>query len=307
MSRFIFAPTLPFERRIARTLAAAVVATSILFGGAPTPARADVRGWSYLMDKLEADGLPRSRIQKVFRDPRMKRHSHLDYGLYPKESSRLYRGFRSRSSIAGARRCRARYAREFERAEKRFGVPASVLASIFHVETRCGENKGRDVAVYRLARLAMANEPKNVTRNIKRHQREEPRSKWPKIEARTRERGQYLEETFYPEVLAGFQIGQKLGIDPLGIIGSKAGAFGIPQFLPSSYIRFAVDGNGNGRVSLHEPADAAYSAANFLMNYGWRPGISTKEKRAVIWNYNRSDAYIDTILFLSDQIARNRN
>lgn len=278
----------------------------MLMAGA-TAASANQTGWSYLMKKLEADGIPSSQVRQVFRDPRIRAHSHLDYGLYPKESSRLYRGFRRRSSIAAARRCRARYSKEFERAQKRFGVPASVIASIFHVETRCGENKGKDVALYRLARLAMANEPKNVVRNIKRHTKGEPRSKWPKIEARTRERGKYLEDIFYPEVVASFQIGARLGIDPLGIIGSKAGAFGIPQFLPSSYIRFAVDGNGNGQVSLHEPADAAYSAANFLMNYGWKPGITTKEKRAVVWNYNRSDAYIDTILFLADQIERTRN
>lgn len=259
------------------------------------------------MRKLEADGIPRSDVQRVFRDPRVRRHTHLDYGLYPRESSRIYRGFRSRSSIAGARKCRARYGSEFERAQKRFGVPASVLASIFHVETRCGENKGKDVALYRLARLAMANEPSNVERNIRRHTKGEPRSKHAKIAARTRERGKYLEDVFYPEVVAAFQIGSKLRIDPLAIVGSKAGAFGIPQFLPSSYMRFALDGNGNGQVSLHEPADAAYSAANFLLNYGWRPGLSEKEKRAVIWNYNRSDAYIDTILFLSGQIERSRN
>lgn len=294
------------KRLYSRTARIALAAWIVLLGAAST-AQANQTGWDYLMNKLEGDGIPRSHVRKVFRDPRMRAHSHLDYGLYPKESSRLYRGFRSRSSIAGARRCRVRYSNEFERAQKRFGVPASIVAAIFHVETRCGENKGKDVALYRLARLAMANEPENVVRNIKRHTRGVPRSKWPKIEARTRERGKYLEDIFYPEVVAAFQIGSRLGIDPLGIIGSKAGAFGIPQFLPSSYIRFAVDGNGNGSVSLHEPADAAYSAANFLMNYGWKPGITTKEKRAVIWNYNRSDAYIDTILFLSDQIEKTRN
>ena len=271
------------------------------------PAAASERGWTYLIDKLEADGISRERARKVFRDPRVRPHTHLDYGLYPRESSRLYRGFRSRSSIAAAQRCRGRYAREFESAARRYGVPASVVAAIFHVETRCGENKGKDVALYRLARLAMANEPRNVARNIKRHTRGKPRSEWPKIEARTRERGKYLEDTFYPEVLASFHLGSKLGIDPLGIIGSKAGAFGIPQFLPSSYMRFAVDGNANRRVSLHEPADAAHSAANYLAGHGWRPGLNTAEKRRVIWTYNRSDAYIDTILFLSDQIEKQRN
>ncbi|MDG2306185.1 MAG: lytic murein transglycosylase [Candidatus Binatia bacterium] len=270
------------------------------------PAASD-RGWTYLIDKLEADGISRTRTRKVFYDSRVRPHSHLDYGLYPKESARLYRGFRSRSSIAAARRCRAKYAREFDRAQKRFGVPASIVASVFHVETRCGENKGKDVALYRLARLAMANEPRNVVRNIKRHQKGAPRAKLAQIEERTRYRGKYLEDIFYPEVVAAFQIGTKLRIDPLDIIGSKAGAFGIPQFLPSSYMRFAVDGNGDGKVSLHEPADAAYSAANFLSGNGWRPGITGAKKREVIWAYNRSDAYIDTILFLSDQIERTRN
>ena len=266
------------------------------------PAGADTRGWSYLMEKLEADGVSRERILKVFRDPRMKRHRELEFGLHPKEPESLYRGFRSRSSIARARQCRSRYRTAFVAAARRYQVPASVLASIFHVETSCGENKGDDVVLYRLARLAMANEPENVARNIRRHQKEEPREKWPEIKARTRVRGQYLEDTFYPEVLAGFAIGEKLGIDPLGIVGSKAGAFGMPQFLPSSYMRFAVDGNGNGRISLHEPADAAHSAANYLASHGWRPGISAEKQREVVWNYNRSDAYIDTILFLRDQI-----
>jgi len=265
------------------------------------------RGWTHLIDKLEADGVSRARARKVFQDPRVRPFTHLDYGLYPRESARIYRGFRSRSSVAHARRCRAKYATEFERAQKRFGVPASILAAIFYVETRCGENKGKDVVLYRLARLAMANEPRNVERNINRHRRGRSRAEWKKIDARTRERGKYLEDLFYPEVLASFQLGTKLGIDPLGIVGSKAGAFGIPQFLPTSYMKFAVDGNGNGQVSLHEPADAAYSAANFLAGHGWRPGISTSERRSVIWGYNRSNAYIDTILFLSDQIAKARN
>jgi membrane-bound lytic murein transglycosylase B len=292
-------------RRATRRLLSCVAALLVL--AAAAPASSNERGWTYLIDKLEADGVSRKRARKVFRDPRVRPFTRLDYGLYPREPARLYRGLRSRSSIAGARRCRARYSRDFETAAKGYRVPASLIAAIFHVETRCGENKGKDVVLYRLARLAMANEPRNVARNIERHKKGERRSEWPKIEARTRERGKYLEDTFYPEVLASFQLGAKLGIDPLGIIGSKAGAFGIPQFLPSSYIRFAVDGNGNGRVSLHEPADAAHSAANYLAGHGWRPGIETAEKRRVIWTYNRSDAYIDTILFLSDQIERSRN
>jgi membrane-bound lytic murein transglycosylase B len=119
-----------------------------------------------------------------------------------------------------------------------------------------------------------------------------------------RERVRYLEDTFYPEVLSAFEIGRRLNIDPLGIRGSKSGAFGYPQFLPSSYLRFAIDGNENGQISLYELADAIASAANYLAGHCWSPGISRREQRRAIWAYNRSDAYVDTVLSLADQIER---
>jgi membrane-bound lytic murein transglycosylase B len=178
-----------------------------------------------------------------------------------------------------------------------------VVSAILHVETRCGGYTGNFVVLHRLARLAMANEPGNVRLNIRDHSRGVPASELPDIERRVRERARYLEDTFYPEVLATFEISRRLGIDPLGIRGSKSGAFGYPQFLPSSYLRFAVDGDGDGRVSLYDPADAIASAAKYLASHGWAPGITRAEQRRVIWAYNRSDAYIDTVLVLADRIA----
>ena len=84
--------------------------------------------------------------------------------------------------------------------------------------------------------------------------------------------------------------------------GSGAGAFGFPQFLPTSYLRYGVDGDGDGRVSLYDMADAAASCARFLAQNGWRPGLSLAEQRRVLWQYNRSEPYIDTILALHRQI-----
>ena len=49
------------------------------------------------------------------------------------------------------------------------------------------------------------------------------------------------------------------------------------------------------------------SAANYLVGYGWKPGLPKKAKRKVIWGYNRSDAYIDTILFLSEKLENRKN
>lgn len=268
-----------------------------------TTASADQTGWGYLMRKLISDGVERPYVERVFRDRRMRPFGQLVFNLDPAESKTLYRSLLGARSVRDARRCRARYDPWFRAAENRLGVPASVVGAILHVETRCGSYTGNFVVLHRLARLAMANEPDNVLFNIRKHSNGAPASEVPEIERKARERARYLEETFYPEVLATFEIGRRLGIDPLGIRGSKAGAFGYPQFLPSSYLRFAIDGNGDGRVSLYEPADAIASAANYLAAHGWSPGISTREQRRALWAYNRSDAYIDTVLHLADQIG----
>jgi peptidoglycan lytic transglycosylase B len=265
---------------------------------------ADQKGWGYLMQKLIADGVERSYVERVFHDRRMQRFGQLSFNLDPAESKGLYRPLLGPRSVRDARRCRYRYDPWFRKAENRLGVPASVVGAILHVETRCGGYTGNFVVLHRLARLAMANEPGNVRFNIAEHSKGRSRAEIPEVERKVRERARYLEDMFYPEVLATFEIGRRLRIDPLGIRGSKSGAFGYPQFLPSSYLRFAIDGDGDGQVSLYEPADAIASAANFLASHGWSPGISRDEQRRVLWAYNRSDAYIDTVLSLADQIAR---
>ncbi len=65
---------------------------------------------------------------------------------------------------------------------------------------------------------------------------------------------------------------RELHADPLQIKGSYAGALGVPQFLPSSYRRYAVDFDGDGRRDLWSHADAIGSIANYYKQYGWQAG-----------------------------------
>lgn len=262
-------------------------------------ATAERRGWRYLVDKLAADGVPRAEAATVFADPRLPAFDGLPFSLAPRESSARYRQLRSPASVRAAEQCRARYADAFAKAEAREGVPASLVAAIVHIESSCGRATGSSGVLHRLARLAMANEPGNLDFNIRRHAGEPPD---PAIAAQVRERAAYLERTFYPEVRGVFTMQEKLHIDPLAMEGSGAGAFGFPQFLPTSYLRYGVDGNGDGRVSLYDMDDAAASCARFLAGSGWRAGLSLPERRRVIWQYNRSDAYIDTVLALHREI-----
>ncbi len=266
-------------------------------------ARARRNGWGYLVDRLSADGVPKARAAALFADPRVPAFDGLSFNLAPRESQARYRQLRSPASIQAARLCRERYARAFSAAEAREGVPASVVASIVHVESSCGRATGRSTVAHRLARLAMANEPSNVAMNVRDHAGE-PAD--PLIAEQVHLRAAYLERTFYPEVRAVFTIAERRGIDPLAMEGSGAGAFGFPQFLPTSYLRFGVDGNGDGRVSLYDMDDAAASCARFLAANGWRRGLTMAQRRQVLWQYNRSDAYIDTILAIDREIADRR-
>jgi peptidoglycan lytic transglycosylase B len=282
-----------------------VMAAAVVMLATPAQAgrsRAPGGDWDYLINKLVADGVSRSRVVATFRDPRVGDFDGLGFSLYPRESQRRYRALRAPASIAAARRCRDEYDQELRAAEDRFGVPASIVSALLHIETHCGRNTGRHVVFTRLARLAMANDPANVSANIRRHSKGVPRARVARVEQRVRQRARELEGMFYPEVLALFALQDRTGIDPLAIRGSGSGAFGLPQFLPSSYMRFAVDGNGDGRVSLYDAADATASAANYLARHGWKRGITDSQKRQVIWAYNHSDPYIDTVLLLAGRV-----
>jgi membrane-bound lytic murein transglycosylase B len=268
----------------------------------PWPSLADDRGWGYLIDKLITDGVDRQQVVRVFEDRRVPPFTGLGFSLQrPREPRSLYRRFLRASSLSLARRCRARYADVFETTQRSSDVPASVLAAILFVETGCGQNTGSYVILYRLARLAMANAPENFERNRIRYAASDGTVD-SATEAQLQARARYLEDTFYPEVRATFAIANRMGVNPLDIHGSPSGAFGYPQFLPTNYLEYGVDGDGDGEVSLYNTADAAASMAQYLVQHGWHRGLTAAQRRAVIWEYNRSEAYVDTVLTLAARI-----
>lgn len=271
---------------------------------AALPARGDVTGWDYLIDKLARDGVDRRRVVAAFSDERVGAFTGLEFSPdRPREHHSMYRGFLTAGRIADARRCRLLHADAFEAAEERYGVSANALAAVLYVETGCGRNTGSSLVLYRLARLAMANEPENLQRNFDRFTDADGRLD-PGTEAKLRTRGRYLEDTFYPEVRALFLISKQTGIDPLEVRGSGSGAFGYPQFLPTSYLSYGVDADGDGRVSLYDTEDAAASCARYLSAYGWKPGADEVQRRGAVWAYNHSDAYVDTVLGLARRISQ---
>ncbi len=80
---------------------------------------------------------------------------------------------------------------------------------------------------------------------------------------------------------------------------SNAGAMGPMQFLPETWRAYATDGDGNGRVDIHNPADAIATAAKLLCANG---GGDRETLGTAVWNYNHSWEYVAKVLTVADQI-----
>jgi len=132
-----------------------------------------------------------------------------------------------------------------ERAEALYGVPAEILVGILGVETVYGRNTGRFRVIDALTTLAFS---------------------YPEAPQRT-ERMAF----FRGELEATLLFARQNGIDPLSLRGSFAGAIGMPQFMPSSLMKYAVDFDGSGKVDLlNSGVDAIGSVAAFLVAHGWQ-------------------------------------
>ena len=252
-------------------------------------------GWERLATRLKNDGISEELIKNVYNGTVVPPFDFVPFRLHPKETTQMYDGFQSPKIVALAKLCRDGNKETLTKAQKLFGVDPSIIVALLVVETHCGKTTGKELIVNRLSRISNLGGEENLQRNLVEQQLLDPTATLDQV----RERATYLETNFYPQLRTLFELHQKGAIDLFSLRGSVAGAFGWPQFLPGTYAKFGTDGDRDGRISLFNPADAIFSVAHYLAALGWNTSISYDEKRKIIWNYNKSDPYIDTVLQLS--------
>lgn len=257
------------------------------------------RGWDYLVAKLRKDGISELELRAVYLNRQMPPFSTAYFKLVPKESHAMYSSYKKESLVKRARDFIENHKSIFDEAEKKYKVNRHVIASIMLIESRYGSNTGDHLIINRLSRVGSIAKPDNILANYKKLKKENPRVTLKQVE----ERAHYLESRFYPEVLALFEMSRKQNINLLTLKGSSAGAFGIPQFLPSTYLKHGVDANNDGHISLFDIEDAVHSTSKYLASEGWQDNAPKKQKEAVIWEYNHSGPYIDTVLSIADRLA----
>ena len=167
-----------------------------------------------------------------------------------------------------------RHASLLSRIEKQFGVPPQILVAIWGLETDFGKGDMGKLPVFRV--LA------TIAHDCRRT------------------------ELFQTELLAALKIVQRGDLRLTDMIGAYAGEIGQTQFLPSSYIKYGVDYDGNGHVDLrHSVPDVLASTANLLKTNGWKTGGDYHPGSAnfdAMREWNRSEIYRQTIGYFADKL-----
>ncbi|MFT4079692.1 lytic murein transglycosylase [Rhodomicrobium sp.] len=171
-----------------------------------------------------------------------------------------------------------RHAALLSRIQQRFGVPPQLVVAIWGLETDYGSgDMGKLPVIRTLATLAW---------DCRRT------------------------ELFQRELIAALKIVQRGDLPLSDLKGAYAGEIGQTQFLPSSYIKYGVDFDGNGHVDLrHSVPDVLASTANLLKVNGWRAGASYEEGSEnfqVLREWNRSEVYRKTIVYFARRLTEGR-
>lgn len=191
--------------------------------------------------------------------------------------------------------------------EKKFKVPKEIIASILWTETRFGTVLGihHVPSVF----LSIALSPFIISQIDSEQIDRVPGSlkQITKIDTsrdKLLERSQKKSQMAIKEIVALLEM-KKYGVDIQNLYGSFAGAFGIPQFLPSSFVQYGYDADGNDTVDLFSLPDAIFSVANYLHSNGW-DNNSIEKQRQALFSYNRSNNYVDFILELSQKLQKEK-
>ena len=138
------------------------------------------------------------------------------------------------------------------RAEARFGVPASLIVGVLGVESLYGRHMGNFRVMDALVTLSFD---------------------FPAVHPRAAARTEF----FRSELEQFLSLMNRSGRDPMGLRGSYAGAMGWPQFMPSSWARYAIDFDEDGQIDLFDnPADVIGSVANYFKVFGWQTDMPTR-------------------------------
>jgi len=230
-----------------------------------------------------AAGVSRQIIDQAFagvtQDPAVLAFDRRQRGMFRAKTFEEYSATRvTTGRIKRGLQLMARHAQLLSRIERQFGVPPHLIVAIWGLESDYGSGDIGKLPVIRVV-ATMAHDCRRT-------------------------------ELFQGELLAALKILQRGDLPLRDLIGAYAGELGQTQFLPSSYIKYGIDYDGNGHVDLrHSVPDVLASTANLLKVSGWQPGAPFGEGTPnfeVMREWNRAVVYRKTIVLFAERLQQGR-
>ncbi len=261
---------------------------------------AENNSFKLLTQRLIDDGFDKVMINKIYNNPEMNFNSKSVSRFFMHNESKLnYGRFTSSELISNAQEYQKKYAKDLLMAEQEYGVDKNIITAIILVETRLGKYTGKSVVFTTLSTMAALTDPL-AKKKLWEDMPQKNRLSRDAFNKKVKKRSNWA----YNELKAFIKYTARENIPPFKVKGSYAGAMGLAQFMPSNILALAVDGNSDGRVDLFNHTDAICSIANFLKRYGWHPEINRKQAAKVIYYYNHSKYYVNTILDIADILKK---
>lgn len=227
----------------------------------PSPTYAKSARLEYVKVQLVKSGFKKTRVETFFNRKEFRLLANKKVAYKKPDWPVVERQLLSQASMKICRDFFDTNQKIFVQTERDFGVPKEDLLGLIATETMCGQNVGSYLAVNSI-----------YSRMIYW-----PADKW-------------LSQATELITLSSFCL--ENGIDCFKIKSSYAGAFGLVQFMPTALKNYGIDGDGDGRIDLFNPADAIPSAANFLAKHGW----SEDKVKALTRYYGSSVGYPAIVL-----------
>ena len=251
-----------------------------------------------LIRRLVQDGFNLQFLSGLLADPRAELITRvMTLSLNLGENPDLYTKFLTPESIALSKKFLRDNLKILKSMEKKFHVDKEIVVAILLVESRFGENTGKYPVIPTLGSMALMDSPENLWSNFLALRDIDPDLSYEWVENLAKRRARWA----YSELKCFLKIIQDEKIDPLEIRGSYAGALGMAQFIPSSYLTYALKDKGLAKWLLGKE-EAIFSIGNYLKSNGWKKNLLVEKKREVLWSYNRSTPYGETILDVAQRI-----
>ncbi|OGP67076.1 MAG: hypothetical protein A2169_08155 [Deltaproteobacteria bacterium RBG_13_47_9] len=256
--------------------------------------------YQILLDRLTKDGFDKEFLLPLFLDPRAEPiPKRMTISLLTGERPEIYKKFLTLESILVAKNFLRQNLRILKEMENRFDVEKEVPVAILMVESRFGENIGKHRVIPTLGSIALMDTPENLQKNYQILRELDPALSYAWMEGLAKKRANWA----YQELRCFLGIISHERIDPLDVMGSHAGALGMAQFIPSSYLAYAQSKKGLEGWLL-DREEAIFSIGNYLKSHGWKKDLPVEKQGRILWYYNRSKPYVETILQIADKIKK---